>query len=184
MEIKMSAFLLMKLLSGHDFRAAARWACYFSLILCSELERLTHLVGQPRPPTQSQSECTLTMGRMASKVRTQEELSHTYPVPSLKIISQVSQFYFWRGVMRKPKEKRGSLTISSHLLLWPVETCPFLSHTVFLGPYRRVPLHPWVHKSQALISGGLGLQHLEAVFWFLARDWDQVAAVRVLNPSH
>ena len=158
MEIKMSAFLLMKLLSGHDFRAAARWACYFSLILCSELERLTHLVGQPRPPTQSQSECTLTMGRMASKVRTQEELSHTYPVPSLKI--------------------------SSHLLLWPVETCPFLSHTVFLGPYRRVPLHPWVHKSQALISGGLGLQHLEAVFWFLARDWDQVAAVRVLNPSH
>ena len=35
-----------------------------------------------------------------------------------------------------------------------------------------------------LISGGLGLQLLEAGFRFLARNWGQVAELRAPNPSH
>ena len=35
-----------------------------------------------------------------------------------------------------------------------------------------------------VISGGLGLQQLEAGFRFEARDWSQAAAVRAPNPSH
>lgn len=34
------------------------------------------------------------------------------------------------------------------------------------------------------MTGGLGLQQLEAGFQFLARDWSQAMAVRALNPNH
>ena len=58
--------------------------------------------------------------------------------------------------------------------------------SLFLFVHRTLVLFrcPLLPSQLRVISDGPSLQWLEAGFWFLARDWGGVAAVRELNPSH